>query len=223
MSTNSDRKRPIGRPVAITRIVNQALCEKAFSLIELLTVIIIIGVMLGSVTLMYVLTERSTDAQSAAEMFKEDVRKTRDLAGLGASLGAGGGVDSAGIRHRDKYRILINANSGSPPNCYKIETCMWTDPDYGRWTEVNIRNAEARKIVTDVDTGRWIKPSSSSDITIAKVGADGQPTGDSQFSVEFESKGSIVQTTPLADTVIRLGNSSKHVDITISMYGDISE
>lgn len=214
MSVNSNRKRPIGRSVVITRIVNQALCEKAFSIIELMTVVIIIGVMLGSITIIWRVTERNMDVQSAAEMFKEDVRKTRDLAGLGA----GEGVDTLGIRHRDRYRILINTNSGDPPNCYKIETCKWTDPDYGQWTEVPIRNAEARKIVTDKDNHRWIKPGSSSDITIAKVGTDDQPS----FSIIFESKGSIVQTQELGETDIRLGNSSKHVDIVVSMYGDVS-
>ena len=64
---------------------------------------------------------------------------------------------------------------------------------------------------------------SSSDITIAKLDAEGHPTGDSTFSVEFESKGSIVQTTSLADTTIRVGNSSRHVDVVVSMYGDVSQ
>ena len=217
MSTNSDRKHQVGRSHLWSVVTSHVMCEKAYSLIELMTVITIIAVMLGSAIIVYAAAARGTDVSSAAELLKEDIRKTRDLAGLGA----GDGVDSSGIRHRDKYRILINTNSGSPPNCYKIETCTWTGSEYGPWTQPTppIRKAEAKKI----DSNGWIRPMSSSDITIAKLDAEGNPMGGSTFSVEFESKGSIVQTTSLADTTIRVGNSSRHVDVVVSMYGDVSQ
>ena len=222
MSINSNRKQPIGRRVVMTRIVNQALCEKAFSLIELLTVVIIIGVMLGGATIMWVVTERSTDAQSAAEMFKEDVRRVESMAGLGA----GEGVDSIGIRQRDQYMLEINTSTAAadaPPNCYRIQTRTWGSSGYGNWTTVPPKGGEVNRIVLSKTSEKWIKPSDSSDMHIDILKLGSIDTSITNYQIIFESKGSMVQSQQSGDTTVRLGNSSKHADVTISIYGDISQ
>jgi len=48
------------------------------------------------------------------------------------------------------------------------------------------------------------------------------PTGVDSYQIIFESKGSIIQTQSTGDVVIRLSSPSKRVDVTVSVYGDIS-
>lgn len=229
MSTNSDRKRPIGRPVVKTRLVNRALCEKAFTIIELLTVITIIGVMLLATTIVWETTARNMDVQGAAEMFKEDIRKVYTMAGLG--------LDSSGINHRDQWSLKISTSgavSPNTPNCYQICTRPWSVTGWGEWSTSIPQNAEANKILT----GGWIKPNSMSmsiDILDPNTGQPLAPKDNPTYPfyyLIFESMGSVVVLMPNTDSTgltpasaplkIRLKSPSKQTDIIVSVYGDVS-
>ena len=223
MSVNSNRKRPIGQPLVSTQLTSGLMCEKAFTIAELMIVIVIIGMLLGITTIVWQSTERSFDLQSSAEMFKADIRKVSSMAAAGTP-----NKDALGRRHRDQYMLEINTGAGSPPNCYRIRTRTWSGSAYGEWTDPppgTVRSAEANKIVTDADNHRWIKPSNFPDM---KITVEGSTEG--TYPLIFEAKGSIVQvmdptagTAPATGgTVIRLSTSSKTINITVSAYGDIS-
>lgn len=213
MSVNSDGKHQVGRPLILTRVASRVLCEKAFTLIELLIVITTIGVMIGAATLVWDATARNMDVQTAAEMFKEDIRGVYSRAGSGVGV-----VDSAtGIKYRDQYMLEINTKTGSPPNCYRIRTRTWNGAAYGSWTTVTPRSTEANQV-----SDGWIKPSSMSNMNIDILDSDGVPSGVASYQIIFESKGSIIQTQSSGDVVIRLSSPSKRTDITVSVYGDAS-
>ncbi len=208
MSINSDGKHQVGRPLILTRVTSRVLCEKAFTLIELLIVITTIGVMIGAATIVWDATARNMDVQTAAEMFKEDIRGVYSRAGSGVGV-----VDSAtGIKYRDQYMLEINTKTGSPPNCYRIRTRTWNGAGYGGWTTVTPRSAEVNTIANG-----YIKPSSMSNMQISVVGS----TSDI-YELIFEAKGSIIQTQSSGDVVIRLSSPSKRTDVTVSIFGDVS-
>jgi len=214
MSTRWGRKHPIGWPVVPNRIATLALCERAFSLAELLTVMAIIGVVVTGATIMWTTTAHSTDVQAAAEMLKEDLRKAYSMAALGAS----NGKDNTGIIQRDKYRFQINTSTGSPANTYRIQTCTW-DPNAGAytlWALYPTRKSQANQI----DSAGWIKPGNSCQLSV--LSGTGVPLQVTSYEFTFTSRGSMVQKDPQGDTTIRVSNEAKQVDVTVSMYGDVS-
>ena len=212
MSVNSDGKHQVGRPLILTRVASRVLCEKAFTLIELLIVITTIGVMIGAATIVWDATARNMNVQTSAEMLKEDIRGVYTRAGLGVGV-----VDSAtGIKYRDQYMLEINTKTGSPPNCYRIRTRTWNGAAYGLWTTVTPRSTEANQV-----SDGWIKPSSMSNMNI-DILSNGESMGVASYQIIFESKGSIIQTQSSGDIVIRLSSPSKRTDVTVSVYGDAS-
>jgi prepilin-type N-terminal cleavage/methylation domain-containing protein len=214
MSTRWGRKHPMGWHVVPARIAKLALCEKAFSMAELMAVITIIGVVVTGATIMWTTTAHGTDVRAAAEMLKEDLRKAYSMAALGAS----NGKDSTGIIQRDKYKFQINTSTGSPASTYRIQTCTW-DPNagaYTAWALYPTRKSQANKI----DSSGWIQPGSSCQLSVLSGG--GEPLQVTSYEFTFTSRGSMVQKDPAGDTTIRVSNEAKHVDVTVSMYGDVS-
>jgi type II secretory pathway pseudopilin PulG len=214
MRINPNRKCGIRRPPLTARVFTQVLCQKAFTIIELMTVVITIGIMLAGATIMYAMTFRSTDVKGSAEVLKEDIRKVYSM----SAMGAGDGVDSTGIRKRDQYRILISTSYGTDhPNSYQIQTRTWAGTDYGAWTTINPKSGEA------VSTSEgWIKPSGRSAKIDVLNGSGGVITDSTPYSIVFVSKGSIVQTQQTGDTTIRLSNGTRRTDLTVSIYGDVT-
>lgn len=192
--------------------------QRGFSLVELATVVIIAGMIIGVSTVAYYQTTRRTDLKTAAEILKEDIRKVYSLADSGESV-----TDANGVKHRDQYRIQFHTDDGSylPVNAYRILKRTWdeTSGDYGDWDVVAPERSTAVKVLS----GNWIRPTFSSDTQITALtnmsGADGEK------GITFESKGSIVQTdAPIGDKTITLSSTEggSSITITVSMYGSVS-
>jgi prepilin-type N-terminal cleavage/methylation domain-containing protein len=218
MSVKPNRKHPVLHSISLTDLMSHAMCEKAFSLIELMTVIIIIAVMLGVTTIVWQATARSMDVQAAAEMMKEDIRKVYALAAQGQPR-----VEN-GITHRDQYRLEIYtsaAKSPDIPNTYKISTRQWSGGDWSStWTPVTVLKSQASRM-----SNGYIKLGNYSSMNITVPGSALE-----MYPLIFEARGSIVhvmnpssgKAEAVGDTVIRLNNTKKSIDITVSIYGDVS-
>lgn len=178
--------------------------EQGFTLIELMIVVLIMGVMLGAVVIAYVTTLGNSDARSASEMVKQDLRKVYALAD-------GGEKAPSGFRYQ--YRITFNGGS-APPNSYLIEkgtpdagdTCTWTSmtPD-----AFATNNRSGNNIIPSNNPGTEIQYSGPP-IYFVSIGAyvlantDGGPNPGQYMTVKV-SNGSTVRT------------------ITVSGYGNISD
>jgi prepilin-type N-terminal cleavage/methylation domain-containing protein len=199
----------IRRLTVRNKVRSLASCERGFTLIELLIVIIIIGIMLGAVTIMTYASMRNTDVKAAAEMLKQDLRKTYAMAAAGDKPAC-----EEDLRYR--YKIVFNGNTDSPANCYVIWKGTPAGGTYG-WTEMTPRGSEANK-----RSGNYIYPSSSGSTKI--------DYGDYK-TIYFASAGSITvanttgDTSPGSDMTVNVTDAGGHgvMPIHISGYGSISD
>ncbi len=219
MGIYSDGNCPIRKHVALKRNTNRMICEKAFTLVELMVTLIVIGFMIGISVLIWDGAASSMDVQSAAEMLKEDIGRVYVLAASGTPN------VSNGIGHRDQYRLQISTSNGTPPNCYKISKRTWTGSSWDTsWTDITTRNAQANRI-----SGGWIKPGSVSNLSIDILDSGGGPMNIQTYDLILESKGSIIHVMnstgtaeAIGDLVIRLKSTSKTVNVTVSVLGNVS-
>ena len=109
------RVRTLGRWVHLGRTALSG--QSGLTLAELMVVIMVAGLIIGTTTIAYYQTTRKTDQKAAAEIMKEDIRKVYALADAGEGV-----VDATSVRHRDEYRMVFHTNSDSPASCYKILT-----------------------------------------------------------------------------------------------------
>lgn len=198
--------------------------QSGFSMVELMTVLIIAGLIISTTVIAYYQTTRKTDQRAAAEILKTDIRKVYSLADSGAGV-----VDTVtNVRHRDKYRIVFHTNDENytPVNCYKILKSSYNTGTglYPDWTSGDVEVIADREAAVKIINNTWLKPSVSGNVEITQVtnmsGADGEK------GITFESKGSIIQTdAPAGDKTITLRNKDggASITITVSMYGSISE
>lgn len=195
--------------------------QSGFSLVELVTVVIIAGLIMGTVTIMYYQTARKTEQRAAAEILKQDIRKVCTLAESGDGV-----VDGNNVRHRDKYRIVFHTKDDDPPNCYKILRSRYNTETgtYPIWTsdEVDVI-AEKHHSIKIID-GTWIKPATSNDVEITAL-SENMTEEDGERGITFESKGSIIQTDALGDCSVTLSSKDNGASatITVSLYGSIVE
>lgn len=185
-------------------------CEQGFTLTELMIVILIIGIMLGAVVIAYVTTLGNSDARSASEMVKQDLRKVYALAD-------GGEKAPSGFRYQ--YRITFygsNAVSPIPPNSYLIEKGTPDSGDVCTWTPITPDTA-----ATNSRSGNYIIPSTNPGTTI--------DYGSNQ-TIYFVSIGAYTLANntdggpnPGQDMTVKVSNGSTVRTITVSGYGNISD
>ena len=182
--------------------------EQGFTLTELMIVVLIMGVMLGAVVIAYVTTLGNSDARSASEMVKQDLRKVYAL--------ADGGEKPAGVDYRYKYSITFTGSGGTPPNSYKIT--KWTPDASGNYpTSTDLaadtfttNNRSGVNIIPSNNPGTTIDYGSNQTIYFVSIGAytlantDGGPN-------------------PGQDMTVKVSNGSTVRTITVSGYGNISD
>jgi prepilin-type N-terminal cleavage/methylation domain-containing protein len=177
--------------------------EGGFTLIELMIVIIVAGIMLGAVVIYSTTARKSTDARTAAEMIKQDLRKVYAMAASGDK--------PAGVDYRYQYRVTFNNNGESPANSYLIERGTPDAVGNYAWAPVSPEKFEAAKI-----EGNWIKPSSGE----STIGYGTNKV------IYFFSAGSIVMANsagtagPGADMAVTVANGNS-ITVNISGYGNI--
>lgn len=208
----SERLRPWGRAVG---------SPAGFSMIELLTVVIIIGVMMGTVAIVYQAAARQTDLKAAAEMLKQEIRKVYAFADAGKA------VEYNGQKYRDRYRIEFNRESGDPgpPNTYHVIKRSFdaAKGDWKDWEPVAPEHGAAYE-VDNADGQQWIKISSSPNTVVLPLNnASKGPTG--LWGITFISRGSIVVTDCNGDTTItlRATDQKQNSQVTVSMFGSVSQ
>ena len=188
--------------------------QKGFTLVELLTVVAIIGMTVGVGIVMVASGSVGTDRRASAEIVMQDLRKVYSLADDAKRYGPAGG------QQRDRYKIVFHDEKGTPKNAYVIMRYWNEAKNIFEWNEVPPDRKEVNRIVTGTN---WIRPSSNPDIWI------GLPEGvaNGEYEIVFISKGSImtVETVPPgARKEVKIVTHSKNQSSTIDIsdYGDIS-
>lgn len=185
--------------------------EKGFSLVELLVVLVLIGLLIGTASLMYYRAARSTDVKAAAEILKDDIRKVYAMTDSGVTPSA---PSADGLKHRDQYRMEFHLAADDPPNCYRVLMRTWSGSSYGLWTLKAPDKQSSNKVIDGV----WRQPSTSSGTAIHSVSG-----ALAANEITFISAGSIVQTDAIGDVQITLrdGSIDKNSVVTISKYGSV--
>ncbi|MCG2795958.1 MAG: type II secretion system GspH family protein [Actinomycetia bacterium] len=175
--------------------------EDAFTVVELGTVVIIIGVMLAAAVVSIHGITRRTEVSCAAEQVKEDLRRAYAL--------ADGGEKTAGVRHR--YLVEFNNNGESPKNAYRVWKSTTNDVWPTNWSTLPVQKGASYKTLTD----NWIQPG---------PGAGTHITYTSK-TITFVPKGSIIQTEPAGNKTVTVNNpdEGKTITITVTEYGSISD
>lgn len=191
----------------VRRLVSSS--ESGFTLIELMIVVLIMGIMLGSVTIVTYASLRNTDLKSTAEMMKQDLRKTYAMANSGEMPPL--------ISYRYRYRIVFNGNSDSPKNCYMIQQGTPDGTGTYVYADMPVRGSNAQ-----AHNGNYIIPSSNGSTQIDYGG---------NKNIYFVSVGGITVantngfTAPGgSDMTINIKDAGgATIPITISGYGNISD
>lgn len=179
--------------------------EQGFTILELAVVMMIIGLMATTASIMYISGSRNADYRAATEMIQQDLRKLYNLAN---TCNETNGV-------RDAYQIEFHGTGGNPPNAYRMLKGTWNGSGYN-WATMNPEKGTYNKLqrVGSVD---WIKPGG----TDVRLECD---TG-----VTFISTGSIIKavandlTEPDSLTVtVTSGSLNASKTITVYRLGSIT-
>ena len=192
----------------VRRLVSSG--ESGFTLIELMIVVLIMGIMLGTVTIMTYASLRNTDLKSTAEMVKQDLRKTYALANSGEM--------PTGVSYRYGYKITFNNNDESPKNSYIIYQGV---PNASGVYVYDSHPMTPQAANTQGRSGDSIVPSSNGSTQIDYGG---------NKNIYFVSVGGITvantngTTAPGSDMTINIKDAGgATIPITISGYGNISD
>lgn len=172
--------------------------QDAFTVVELATVIIILGIMLFAVVVSIHGITRRTEVSCAAEQVKEDLRRAYAL--------ADGGEKTGTVRHR--YRVDFNNNSETPKNAYRL---MKSTDGGTTWSTLPVQKGASYVTLS----GNWIQPSPAAGTHITY----------SSKTITFVSRGSIIETAPLGNKTVTVNNpdEGKTITITVTEYGSISD
>ena len=188
--------------------------QEAFTMVEMLFVIVLMALLLAIGTVVFYGSVRNTDLTATAEMIKQDIRKVYAAADSGYAPAAG----TDGIIHKDRYQIEFHLSGDSPANCYRVYQYSWSV--VGSVGGYNTKTlVKPDKLSSNLTIGnQWIQPSASSDIQITGV------TGAGVNQITFVPSGSIIQTdstTGDATVTIRSQSQKKNIVITVSMFGSV--
>jgi len=187
--------------------------EAGFTLIELIVVIILIGLISMTAFLLYGTSIGTTDAKTALEMIKQDIRRVYTL--------ADGGEMANG--YKVAYGIQLNRASDSPPNAYRIIRGTTSNGTTYTWTTVDPGRAVNAK------TGyRWVKPSSTSGLAITYTNmSSGAPATDGgtwpgNVALLLRGSGSTVRKFTAGNSTITTTGGGHSFSVTISEMGSLS-
>ena len=183
--------------------------QEGFTIIEMITVIGIIGIILGVGIVMVVRSSAGASRKAAAEIVKEDLRKVYSLAD-DAARHSGDTSATFYTSERDQYKVVFHSATGNPANAYKIVKITKNSPE----TDVTHDKRDANRIVA----GTWIMPSTDPNMEIVL------PNDVTEYSLIFKSMGSVMRVTPDGDKYVGIRNKSngQTSTINISDYGDIT-
>lgn len=187
--------------------------EDGFSMLELIVVLIVIGIIVGTGVIGYFTTMRQSDVKASAEMVKEAISMVQGLA-------------DSGITHngeRDRYRIEFHDNAASPPNAFRIQKQEYNGAAWGSWVNVAPEQGTYMKLAGS----DWVQPSSSSDLQVSYSIVNGAANYN---HICFVSVGSVVRacvdpgtnpTEPMTVTVTSV-SKSKSIVTTVTEFGEIT-
>lgn len=201
---------PISSQSMVARAKSISSRQQGFTIMELAIVIVIIGLLVTSATIMYVTGARNADYRAATEMLKQDLRKVYSLTNMG--------VETNGVR--DAYRIEFQNSTGTPPNSYKLRKGTWNGGAYN-WTDMVPEKGAYNKRV-----GNWIVPGGT-DVRLTWT-----ITGTNSASynwVTFMSRGAVIKgmCTDTIDAnaimvVVTSGTLNQSKTITVTRLGSIN-
>ena len=197
--------------------------DEAFTLVELLIVVVLIGLLIGTAVIVYARTVSKTDLSSAIEILKQDVRKTVAMADSGERHTSAPGSTA----QRDKYRIEIHnylqGVATGENNAIRIIKGQYNGVG---WTWSVYSDASTGRQEVKVVGNGWIKLSSNPRLKIdSYTGTSSQNYIDgANNGITFTSLGSILQKDVAGDSTITLkGDDGSTKTITIGDYGAVSE
>lgn len=186
--------------------------QDAFSLIEMMVVVLLIGILLGTALIAYFTAGQGTDLVTTVEMIKGDIRQAYALTNSGANSVTG----PDGIIYRDRYKLVFNLAADSPANCYKFQRQSYSGGSYGAWTDYTDRAITANRIADSV----YYRPGNSNEIRISSITGTNTAT---PKEIVFESRGSIVMTNAPGEITITVqspGAGTSKV-IKVGIYGSV--
>ena len=178
--------------------------QGAYTVAEMAVVIALIGLLVGTAAIVYARSVSSTYTGTATEMVKEDIRKVYALTNSGVTQNG----------ERKRYSISFNDYdaSNNPRNAYRILEGVYSG---GTWTTTPMP-AEGH-VANKVSGTYWIVPSTDAQTKIWF------PGGGHTLTIEFISRGSIVETNPAAGATINIGDpGGSYKTITVSGYGSVT-
>lgn len=184
--------------------------ERAFTLTELLIVLVMVMFILLVTVIWYARTVRRTDQQAIAEMLKQDIRKVYALCDSGIKTNG----------ERDRYRIEFHTKAENPASAYRILVQKYDGASWASsaWTAVTPQKQTTVKIVS----GSWNQPGSSGETYIS--GYTGTTAVGGNNGITFISKGSIIQTDTAGDKTVTVRTTGgPDIVLTISEYGSVSD
>jgi len=187
--------------------------ESGFTIPELLTVIVIIGVLISIVAIYMVITQRRTAQQSIVEILKQEIRNVYAMADSAEKNGAG---------YRYKYRMEFKRNDESPPTCYRIMKGESADGTTWTWSVVPPVKGTSYKIVDQVNG--WIQLGTPGNTYINSYTNMNSVDSGANYGFTLVSKGSIVEKEPVVDSTIVIRSSGQpDITVTVNQYGSVTD
>ena len=200
---------------AIARALRSGKREEGFTLLELMTVIIILGIMVTIAVIVYTTSAGGADAKGAREMVKEDLRRAYAFADDATAAANGAKV---------AYAVQFHDGSESPPNCYRLVkgTPTVANPVSGTnytWTVVG-PDPNARLATTG---NGWVNVSIQGAFNFAYSNlTPSVNTGDGACNaLVFVSRGSTLQKMNAGPSVLNVTNGPTTYTVTVSQFGEI--
>lgn len=200
---------------AISRALRSGKDEEGFSLVELMTVVIILGVMATIAVIVFTTSIGGTDAKGAREMIKEDLRRAYAYADDATAAANGAKV---------AYAVQFHGAGESPANCYRLVkgTPNVANPSSGTdytWTPV-APDPNARLATTG---NGWVKCSTQGGFSITYTNlTPSVNAGDGACNaLVFVSRGSTLQKINAGPSEVNVTNGPATYAVTVSQFGAI--
>lgn len=198
MSVSGAGRRGWARLAGLAKTMGQ---ERAFSLVEMASVVIIIGIMLGVVLIAYTTATKGTDVMAAAEQLKQALRRAYSMTDSGEKT----------TGYRNRYRINFHDATGAPPNAYQIEKGTSNDGSAWTWTQVSAEKGSSYRILAN----NWVTLSSDAGTNLSS----------NVSTITYISRGSIMEAEPFGAKQVTVSSAvaGKNIVINVSDYGSLSQ
>lgn len=204
--------------------------EDAFTLVELVATLVVLGVLILATTISIYAATRKTAVRAASEVIRQQISKTYSLAENGAFHPATGIT-----RKRDQYRIEFTTNSGggAPDNAYRIRVREYLGDGLGwdawaTWTPGGNEPEPKSANVKEAESAGWFRPVAHTVVHFALTGQGmtqeiDSDSGENIWGITFEASGSIVTTEGMGSPSLQITDAGGAVQetISVSVFGSV--